>query len=252
MTGRRIAALTLAAPLAAAACTGSVLDPSNGPVPPAPITGALPPTEQTAYSPAGPARMAAATQAMQPAPQATYDAPRQATYGAPRMAEYPQPFGYESGTDAAPAVADAGPEAVPQGDPGPAVPGEPIYVAPVIGASDEALEPLARAMVKRAAERGVKFVDDPGAAVVLKGYFSVSAAAQGSTVTYVWDVIDGAGDRLHRLQGAETAIENDRDPEAAMRAIGARTVDELAEATSMGPMTAARLAPELLPLVAVD
>ncbi len=55
----------------------------------------------------------------------------------------------------------------------------------------------------------------------------------GTTVVYVWDVLDPAGARLHRIQGQEKVTRRfgrrlAAVPPAAMQAIADRTIDELA------------------------
>ena len=45
----------------------------------------------------------------------------------------------------------------------------------------------------------------PAATHVLKGYFSAMTEGKETTVIYVWDVYDPAGNRLHRIQGQQKA-----------------------------------------------
>jgi hypothetical protein len=54
---------------------------------------------------------------------------------------------------------------------------------------------------------------------VLKGYFSVLGEGAATTVIYVFDVLDPAGNRLHRIQGQEVASgSNSADPWSAVPA----------------------------------
>jgi len=82
---------------------------------------------------------------------------------------------------------------------------------------------------------------DPSATHVLKGYFSTLSEGGETTVIYVWDVYDLAGNRLHRINGQQKAPSNGGDgwsgvQPATMQAIADVTVEQLAAwlATSAG------------------
>lgn len=117
--------------------------------------------------------------------------------------------------------------------PGPAS-SRPITVAfaPVTGIDPGASNALADGLSASAAENGIALSPsgDASARYTLKGYLSAVAEAQGTTVVYVFDVLDGAGSRLHRIQGTENSPGNGGwstvRPET-MKRIAARTLAEL-------------------------
>jgi hypothetical protein len=69
---------------------------------------------------------------------------------------------------------------------------------------------------------------------VLKGYFSTMSEGKDTTVIYVWDVYDPAGNRLHRINGQQKAASvNGGEGWAAvapetMQAIADQTIDQFA------------------------
>jgi len=65
----------------------------------------------------------------------------------------------------------------------------------------------------------------------MKGYFSVLSENNQTSVLYVWDVLDAAGNRLHRIQGQEKVQGAAADgwsivPASAMQAIADRTMQD--------------------------
>lgn len=110
-----------------------------------------------------------------------------------------------------------------------------IEFAPVVGADAAKLQPLATRLAARAAQRGIAIAGGAGAPThVLKGYFSAFTDNRETTIIYVWDVLDPAGNRLHRIQGQQKVPEakgqggwNAVTP-AIMEAIADRTIDDLA------------------------
>lgn len=109
-----------------------------------------------------------------------------------------------------------------------------VQFAPVVGATAEASTPLAARLAARARDRGIGLVGagDGGATHILKGYFSAISDDGETTVIYVWDVMDPAGTRIHRIQGqAKSAAGGDgwsSVQSATMEAIADQTVDQLA------------------------
>ena len=99
---------------------------------------------------------------------------------------------------------------MPQGDGGPvaaiSTPSR-IQFAPIVGSTVEAATPLTQELAKRARERGIGIAGSggTGATHILKGYFSAMSEGGSTTVIYVWDVLDPAGNRLHRIQGQAKA-----------------------------------------------
>jgi len=109
-----------------------------------------------------------------------------------------------------------------------------VQFAPVIGAAAEAVSPLSSRLTARAGQRGLTITPQAdGATHIVKGYFSTISDEGGTTVIFVWDVLDPAGNRLHRIQGQEKARGGSGEgwlavTPATMEAIADRTVDELA------------------------
>jgi hypothetical protein len=111
-----------------------------------------------------------------------------------------------------------------------------LQVAPIVGASVEAATPLTAELQTRAKQRGITLAGsaDQAATHVLKGYFSTMSEGKDTTVIYVWDVYDPAGNRLHRINGQQKAPSvNGREGWAAvstatMQAIADQTIDQFA------------------------
>ena len=95
-----------------------------------------------------------------------------------------------------------------------------IRFMPVIGAPVNAVTPLSRQLAVEARNRGLAILSasDQGGDNVLKGYFSADNFGGQTTVFYVWDVLDAAGNRLHRIQGQETVAGGSGDPWTAVPA----------------------------------
>lgn len=108
-----------------------------------------------------------------------------------------------------------------------------IRFLPIIGAPVQAVTPLSRELGNSARGNGltIKSSSDQTAEHVLKGYLSAFADGDKVTVVYVWDVLDNAGARLHRIQGQESVPGGGGDtwgsvPAATMQAIGVETIAE--------------------------
>ncbi len=108
-----------------------------------------------------------------------------------------------------------------------------VQIAPIVGASVEAAAPLTERIAARAKERGLGLAGsgDAPPTHVLKGYFSAISEGRETIVIYVWDVLDPAGNRLHRIQGQEKAPARGEGwasvTPAVMQRIGDQTVDQL-------------------------
>lgn len=89
-----------------------------------------------------------------------------------------------------------------------------IRFLPIIGAPISAVTPLSRDLAANASARGlsIKPSSDNSAEHMLKGYFSAFDDGGGTTITYVWDVLDASGARLTRLQGQEKLAGKAADP----------------------------------------
>lgn len=148
------------------------------------------------------------------------------------------PSGATASTTPPAVAADGSAGVVPQGDGGPvaaiSAPSR-IQFAPIVGSTVEAATPLTQELAKRARERGIGIAGSggTGATHILKGYFSAMSEGGSTTVIYVWDVLDPAGNRLHRIQGQAKADGKGDGwsavPAATMQAIADRTIDEFAQ-----------------------
>ncbi len=105
-----------------------------------------------------------------------------------------------------------------------------IRFLPIIGAPVQAVTPLSRQLGAQARANGltIRPSGDTATDHILKGYFSAFADEGKVTVIYVWDVLDGAGSRLHRMQGQVSLRGGGADPWAA---VPASTMEEIATKT---------------------
>ncbi|MCR5855551.1 hypothetical protein [Mesorhizobium sp. J428] len=109
-----------------------------------------------------------------------------------------------------------------------------VSLAPVIGAPTEAVEQLSAELAARAPSKrfALQTSADPTATYTLKGFFSTSPEEGETIIFYVWDVMDTAGNRVHRFSGQERVKGKNQGwvdvTEANMRAIADRTADEFA------------------------
>lgn len=110
-----------------------------------------------------------------------------------------------------------------------------VQFAPAIGVSAESVPTLAARLRARAGQRGIAVASstDRSTTHVMKGYFSAFTDAGETTVIYVWDVLDPAGNRLHRIQGQQKQPGSNGEgwstvTSSTMEAIADRTIDELA------------------------
>lgn len=108
-----------------------------------------------------------------------------------------------------------------------------IRFLPIIGAPVQAVTPLSKELGSSARGNGltIKSSSDQTAEHVLKGYLSAFADGDKVTVVYVWDVLDNAGGRLHRIQGKESVPGRGSDawaavPATTMQEIGVETIAE--------------------------
>ncbi|WFS21496.1 hypothetical protein [Rhizobium rhododendri] len=111
--------------------------------------------------------------------------------------------------------------------------GNTIRFLPIIGGPVEAVTPLSRQLGVEARANGltIKGSGDTAAAYILKGYLTTFADGPQITVSYVWDVLDSTGGRLHRIQGTESVPLKRGDPWAAvppsvMQKIASKTIAE--------------------------
>lgn len=108
-----------------------------------------------------------------------------------------------------------------------------IRFLPIIGAPVQAVTPLSRQLGAQARAAGltIRPSTDTSTQHILKGYFSAFADGGKVTIIYVWDILDGSGARLHRMQGQENVPARGPDPWAAvpastMEAIAGKTIQD--------------------------
>jgi hypothetical protein len=216
MTGRTRSAACLLAMLAIASCT------ADGMMPPAEIGG----SQQTAA----------------PAPGTLMMAPQAAgTVGSPSATDGPAAAVAQDPTAvtaaAAPAFSGTEPSAAaPPANTAPVAAVSTmstIQLAAITGAGEQTVAPLKQRIAARARERGIGVAGNGALPThILRGYVSEFGDANSTTVIYVWDVVDPAGTRLHRIQGTArikgaggwSAVSAD-----TMEAIADRTIDDLAQ-----------------------
>lgn len=111
-----------------------------------------------------------------------------------------------------------------------------ISLTPVVGMSAEAAAPLTSRLMQDAQARGIGLAGQAGgtaATHTLKGYLSALSEGPETTVIYVWDVYDAAGNRVHRISGQQKARSAGGSgwaavPPQTLQAIADATVAELA------------------------
>lgn len=124
--------------------------------------------------------------------------------------------------------------AMPAAAPPDAAPGTGLRFTPVIGVPLSAATPLSQALVAEANELGVqlKSSGDLTSEHVMRGYLAAEPAGETVLVVYVWDVLDGAGNRLHRIRGVEQVPIDGAAPaagEAAWAAVPAGVMTRIGE-----------------------
>ncbi|TWF54554.1 hypothetical protein [Neorhizobium alkalisoli] len=101
-----------------------------------------------------------------------------------------------------------------------------VRFLPIIGAPVQAVTPLSRRLGSEARAAGltIRPSGDTGTEQILKGYFSAFSDEGKVTIVYVWDVLDGSGARLHRMQGQENIAGGGQDPWASVPASVMETI----------------------------
>lgn len=170
-----------------------------------------------------------------PAPDSMAMAPASNASAVPMAATAPPATQVSAAQPLESQVAFSGPQPSPSAVAAPVaavISGSRVQFAPITGATREAAGPLSQELALRARQRGIALAGNGAAPThILKGYFSQQSESGATTVTYVWDVIDPSGSRVHRIQGqAQAAGEGGWAvvPPATMQGIADRTIDELA------------------------
>ena len=105
-----------------------------------------------------------------------------------------------------------------------------ISFLPVSGAPQGAVTKLSRSLRESAQTSGLSLIpaNQPGARYQVKGYFSALDDGSGTLLVYVWDVLDGSGNRLHRINGQERTTSKSTDP---WQAVGQGELNRVAGTT---------------------
>lgn len=108
-----------------------------------------------------------------------------------------------------------------------------VSFAPVVGAPEAAANVLGARISAKARELGLTIEPTgEGGNYGMRGYFSAFSEAGRTTVVYVWDVLDAAGNRVHRIQGQEQTPGGSGEgwaavSDATMVAVADQTLDQL-------------------------
>jgi hypothetical protein len=108
--------------------------------------------------------------------------------------------------------------------------GDTIRFLPIIGAPATIITPLSRHLANAARASGIviKAANVDNGSHILKGYLAAFRSGDGVTVSYVWDVLDKTGERLHRIQGKQDIAYAGGDLWAA---VPGRTLQTIAQDT---------------------
>lgn len=136
-----------------------------------------------------------------------------------------------------------------------------IQIAPIIGSPENVARDIATQLAASIEKRGVSVAKTAGASgeYVLRGYIVAAREKTGSKVSYIWDVTDQQGRRVHRVTGEEQAGGTGKDPWSSVtpqivQAIADRTAAQIAQwipsAQASTPVAAATPAASATPATA--
>lgn len=94
-----------------------------------------------------------------------------------------------------------------------------IAIAPVIGAPEAAGNQLTSQLSQALGQKSISIAQSPAdrADFTLRGYIVAAKEKTGTKISYIWDVTDATGKRVHRITGEELAGQTDsRDPWTAV------------------------------------
>jgi hypothetical protein len=118
---------------------------------------------------------------------------------------------------------DSGPQASPGGS---------IAIAPIVGAPPQIANELSSKVASAAQARSVTVAPQGQGDYNLRGYLAAANDPRGVKITYIWDVVDKAGQRAHRITGEEFVPKSGADtwsgvPGPAAARIAERTAGDL-------------------------
>lgn len=124
-----------------------------------------------------------------------------------------------------------------------------VAYRPAIGPPENVGGELTRQLNDAAVEQGIALLIDPAVKpeLSLRGYVTALRKGQSINITYLWDVIDGKGNRVTRIAGEETltAGADAKQPWSAVtpvvtRMIAQKTMVELGQWMKSNPAGAAQ------------
>ena len=120
----------------------------------------------------------------------------------------------------------------------------------ILGVPTNKADVLATGLARAARDRNLTLVrrTDPTASYRVLGFLSAAGGDTGTSVTYVWDIVDAENRRLLRISGVEIASGTSADPwsgvnEETLRVIAARTVEQINAWVNQAPPAGAPPAP---------
>ncbi len=111
-----------------------------------------------------------------------------------------------------------------------------VTYRPPQGPPEDVTAELTRQLVEAGAEEGIALVVDTSVPtdVSLRGYLTSMRKGSTANISYLWDVVDARGQRVHRVSGEQTVASADaKQPWSAVtpavaRSIAQRTIGDLA------------------------
>ncbi|MHA1164092.1 MAG: hypothetical protein ACTSP0_00705 [Alphaproteobacteria bacterium] len=113
---------------------------------------------------------------------------------------------------------------------------DPISFAQIIGPPATISNQLTGQLISAARQKNIPVITEKGkpAKFTVRGYLAQSNERKGEKITYIWDVTDKSGKRVHRILGEEIVpVKQGAKPwtsvnQAAMQKIAAKTANDLA------------------------
>jgi hypothetical protein len=93
-----------------------------------------------------------------------------------------------------------------------------IQIAPVIGSPETVARDLQTQLTAAMGQRGISVATAANASseYVVRGYIVAAREKTKAKISYIWDVTDQSGKRVHRITGEEVALGAGKDPWAAV------------------------------------